>query len=228
MYRRRRAGHVGRPLVKRLRRIPNVRVLIHTWSRPLGHALRRLLVDGLRRPLLGHTLRRLLVDSLRRSAILALHRARWIGAPHVRAVGIYPLSSPGRGAAQKRARSRRGASCTSKCLRTNVDSVDRYYRTSIEVHRLQMIWPGRNSVLEGPWTLGHWSTIDCHQLLTPHWIHTTRRTDRPYRHVPPRRMVSHHNHGRPVAAATTRRPAPTEGVITPGAAMVREPAPGIA
>jgi len=211
MYRRRRTGHVGRPLVKRLRGIPNVRPLIHVWSRPLGHALRRLLVDG-----------------LRRSAIRALHRARRIGAPHIRAVGIHTLPWCGRVAAQERARSRRGASCRGKCLRTNVDSVNRYHRTTIEVHRLQMIWLGCHSVLEGPWSLGHRTTIDCDELLTPHWIHTAGRTDRPYRHVPPRRMVSHHDHGRPVAAATPRSPAPTEGVITPGAAMIREPAPGIA
>ena len=108
MYCRRRAGHVGRPLVKRLRRIPNVRVLIHTWSRPLGHSLRRLLVDR-----------------LRRSAIRALHRARRIGAPHISAVGIHTLPWCGRVAAQERARSRRGTSGRSRWLRTNVDSVDR-------------------------------------------------------------------------------------------------------
>jgi hypothetical protein len=227
MYRRRRPGHVGRPLVIRLRGIPNIRPLIHTWSRSLGHTLRRLLGHSLRHPL-GHSLRRLLVDRLRRPAIRALYRARRIGTPHIRAVGIHTLPWRGLVATQKRARSRRGASCRGDCLRANVDPIDRYHRASVKVHCLHMIWPGSNSVLEGPWALGDRPTIDSHQLLTPHRIHTAGRTRGPYRHVPPWRMVSHHNHRRPAAAATTRRPAPTEGVVTPRAAMVREPAPGIA
>jgi hypothetical protein len=128
-----------------------------------GHVGRSLVVR-----LRGISNVRLLVDRLRRSAIRALYRTRRIGAPHVRAIGIHPLPSRGRGTTQKRARSRCGASGCGQCLRANVDSADRRNRASIQVQRLLMIWPGSKPVLEGPWALGNRPSINGHQLLTPH------------------------------------------------------------
>src|SRR6202161_163331 len=89
-----------------------------------------------------------------------------------------------------------------------------------------MVWPGHYST-PCPRACGHRSTINRNQALRRKRIQTGAK-DRPYGHDPTRRANAHPNYWRPDTAATARTPSPAEGVITPGAAMVGQPAPGIA
>jgi hypothetical protein len=207
--RRHRTSLVDRALVIRLRRrIGHVR--------PRSHPLRRSL-DGA----LGWAQR----WAHRWSHILGPHGSRRIVARQVRATGSRPLARPREAAAQNCARSRR---CTPGCresLWANVGPANRRDGAPIPIQRFLVIRSWHCSVVERPRALGNRSTIYYHQPSRQR----PRTAWRIKRHRPAWRVDTHHCHWSPRApGVTTWRPSPTERVVVPGAAVIREPSPGIA
>jgi hypothetical protein len=202
-------------------------------SRVMGRRRRRSRIVGRgRRP--GHVDRTLVVQlncgvtpagRRTQSLIGIFERSRRAGAI-VCAVETRPLRRRNRNARQEVARPRRRSPGHFKSLRTNVESIHRCKRLPIEVQRLLMVWPGHCST-RSPRTLGDRSTVDRYQALRGRGICTATK-DRPYGRGPARRVSVHHGHRMPDTAAAARTPSPAERIITPGAAMVRQPAPGIA
>jgi hypothetical protein len=135
------------------------------------------------------------------------------------------LARPREGAAQDCARSGRCAPGPGESLWANVYSANRRDRAAIETQRLLMIRSRHGSVVERPRPFGNGSTIYHHQ---PSWK-GPRTAWRIKRHRPAWRMDSYHSHWSPRAPGVrTWRPSPTERVVVPGTAVIREPAPGIA
>src|SRR5450631_1197865 len=199
-----------------------VRALVIRLHWRIGHVRPR--IHPLRRSL-DSTLRRAQRRAHRRSYVLGPHGSRRIVARRVAAPRTRPLARSREAAAQDCTRSRRCAPSRGESLWANVGPAHRRDVASIPTQRLLMIRPGRRSVTERPRTLGNRSTIDYHQTTRQ----GPRATRRIKRHRPAWWMDSHHSYWSPRAAGvTTRRPSPTEGVVVPGAAVIGEPAPGIA
>jgi len=186
---------------------------------------------GLRPTHVGRTLvirrrRRITHTRPRRRSLRISGPTRRTATANIGAVETGPLLDCGRGTAQYSSRPWRCALRSSKRLRPNVNSTHRRNRAAVKIQRLLMVRP-RPRPVKRPWTFGNRPTIDSHQPLRGKRMEAATGIDRVHRHSPSRRIGSHHDHRMP-ASTTARSPAPTKPVVTPGAAMIRQPAPRVA
>ena len=137
------------------------------YARPLVQGLRQSLGNALRRCHNRSPLRlrwpSVLGLRLRRPSVLGLHAARRIVARQVGAIDGRSWAGSRKRATQNRARSRCCAPGTGKSLLANIYTANWGDGTPIKIQRLLMIRSGHGSVVEGPWALGNWSTIDHNQ-----------------------------------------------------------------